>query len=160
MSVEMDPLNFDFTPANLAGYGLSPVIAGDYLSYRVQYVVDGVAQSLLDAVLVLTLRRRDGTVAPDDQVLQRRSLDNIAGWTPTTKQIAIDADQSQETETGTGKGWYAINFTPPDEAALLGVLGLWHYDVRALFSDGRVRTLLRGRMQILSPRTASTQFTP
>lgn len=159
MSIELDPLNFDFTPASLAQFGLAPIIAGDFLSYRFQYVVEGDPQSLLGATLVLSVRRKDGGVEAGDLVLTRRSSDNIAGWSPTTKQIAIDADQSQEDElAGTGKGWYAINLTPPDEAALLAAVGLWFYDVRVLLADGKVQTILRGRIQILSPRTAAASF--
>lgn len=154
------PVAFDFTPENLALYGLDPLFPGEYGAYRFQARRNGAALSLEDAVVVMSVRSRDSNAAAY-LLFDRRSIDDIAGWTPTTKEIVIDVDQtSEDTESDTGTGWYALTFTPADEALLLAHRGLWYYDVRAKFTvTGQVRTLLRGRIGIPAPRTVLSQFT-
>lgn len=155
------PLSFDFTPENLAELGMDQFIPGDYLSYRIQARRQSAALDLTGATLVMSVRRRDsGSLDATNLVFQRRSIDNIGGgWSPTTKQIVLD-DQTSENTDDTGRGWFALNFAPTDEALLLTSLGRWFYDVRAQWSSTKlVRTVLRGRIVIAEPRTLVAAFT-
>lgn len=155
-------LSWDLTPDNMARYGLDPIIPGEFTQLRHQALgIDGAALSLAGATLVMTVRRRDLSTAAADLVLLRRSLDDVGGsWSPTTMQLAADADQAAEdVDAGTGKGWYAITFAPTEQDTLLAAVGSWFYDVRAQFVDLKVLTLLRGRISIPSPRTLAAAFT-
>lgn len=156
-----DRLQWNLTPECLATVGLDPVIPGEFITYRHQVVdIAGDAVSLEGATLVMSLYKLD-SLALADRIFRRRSLDAIADWAPTTLELAIDSDQATEDEiAGTGTGWWTMTFAPPDETLLKGVIGSWWYDVRALFSDSKVRTLLRGRLQILWPRSVVADFTP
>ena len=155
------PRQWDLTPANLEANGLDPIIPGDYVNHRYQAKRLGAAISLLGAVLVLSVRKRENSIDAADLVLQRRSLDTIASWSPTTTQLAVDADQDAFDDVAeTGKGCWGYTFTPADQAALLAAVGHWYYDVKAQFTDAKVRTLLRGRILIPYPQTIGSQFTP
>jgi len=156
-----DRLEWNLTPDNLAAVGLDPIFPGEYISYRHQALdVNGAAISLAGASLVMSVYRFD-TLDVTQRLFRRRSSDDIGGsWTPTTKQLAADADQVVEDVTaGTGKGWWAMTFAPTDEAMLITSIGSWWYDVRAKFTDAKVRTLLRGRVLIPWPRTVVADFT-
>lgn len=155
-----DRLKWDLTPENLVGYGLDPIILGEYVELRHQVVDDhGVAVSLAGAALVMSVRRGD-SLSPSDLIFVRRSVDNIVSWSPTTPQLAADTDQTVEDVTaGTGTGWWTMTFAPPDEAVLILATGRWQYDVRAKFGDGKVLTLLRGKIAIQTPRTILSAFT-
>lgn len=155
-----DRLKWDLTPENLVGYGLDPIIPGEYVALRHQVVDDqGAAVSLAGAALVMSVRRTDA-LPPTDLVFVRRSVDNIANWTPTTAQLAADADQTvEDVVAGTGTGWWMMTFAPPDEALLTSASGRWQYDVRAKFGDGKVLTLLRGKIAIQASRTILSAFT-
>jgi hypothetical protein len=157
-----DRLDWDLTPENLAGAGLDPLYPGEYISYRHQALdIDGAAISLAGAVLVMSVRKKD-SLLPGDLWFKRRSLDDIGGgWTPTTKQIVVDANQAvEDAVAGTGKGWWTMTFAPTDETTLTDAIGRWYYDVRAKFVDNKVRTLLRGRIAIPYPRTITSAFAP
>jgi hypothetical protein len=156
-----DRLQWNLTPECLATVGLDPVIPGEFISYRHQAVdITGTAISLEGAKLVMTLYKLD-SLAVADRIFRRRSLDVIAGWTPATYQLAADTDQvGEDVNVGTGKGWWAMTWAPTDEALLISSVGSWWYDVRALFVDSKVRTLLRGRIAIPWPRSVVADFTP
>jgi len=157
-----DRLQWNLTPENLATVGLDPIFPGEYTSYRHQALdTDGAAISLAGAVLVMSVYKTD-TLDTAQRIFRRRSLDNIGGsWSPTTKQLALDTDQVVENvNAGTGKGWWAMTFAPTDQALLVASIGTWFYDVRALFVDAKVRTLLRGRIGIPWPRSVVADFTP
>lgn len=157
-----DRLQWNLTPENLATVGLDPIFPGEYISYRHQALdVDGVAISLAGAVLVKSVYRTD-SLDTAQRLFRRRSIDNIGGgWTPTTAQLAADTNQSTvDDAAGTGKGWWAMTYAPTDQALLIASIGSWFYDVRALFTDNKVRTLLRGRIGIPWPRSVVADFTP
>ena len=157
-----DRLQWNLTPENLATVGLDPIFPGEYISYRHQALdVDGAAISLAGATLVMSVYKTD-SLDVLERLFRRRSLDNIGGsWTPTTKQLAADANQTTVDDVaGTGKGWWAMTFAPTDQALLITSIGSWFYDVRALFVDAKVRTLLRGRIGIPWPRSIVADFAP
>jgi len=154
-----DHLQWNLTPESLASVGLDPIIPGEYIEYRHQVVdVDGNAVSLDGAQLVMTLYRLD-SLDSADLIFRRRTRDTIQDWDPATQQLDVDADQSiEDVNAGTGTGWWTMTFAPTDEALLLSSVGSWWYDVRALFADLKIRTLLRGRIQIPWPRTVVADF--
>lgn len=155
-----DHLQWNLTPECLESVGLDPIIPGEYVSYRHQVVdVDGVAVSLDGADLVMSLYKLD-SLAESDRVFRRRTLDTIANWDPATQQLEVDAQATEDTEAGTGTGWWTFTFAPTDEELLIASIGSWWYDVRARFADGKVRTILRGRIAISWPRTIVADFTP
>lgn len=151
--VVTNPLAFDITEAGLGGV-LPPLVAGDDWSLRLQVKDEnGAAVSLSGALVVATLRDAPaGTI-----VFTRKSSTNIG--VTLVKQIAIDADQiTEDVENAAGKGWFQVNASDEDEAALLTVIGavarrMVYYDIRIKFADGTVRTFLQGRFELVRPLT-------
>lgn len=153
------PTSWDLTPQNLIAFGLDPLVAGDFIEYRFQARSDGAAVDLTDAEIVLTIRRRAHSTAAEDLILDRRSADTLAGWSGTpTNEITLDDQTTEDTDAETGTGWWRLTFTPGDQDALIAAAGIYWYDVRARLPDDKIRTLLRGRIEILPPRTLTAQF--
>jgi hypothetical protein len=162
MSIEIsDPYAFDLTSQGLTSAGIDLLVPGESAEWRFQARRGDDALSLDGAVIVLSVRRKD-SLLDADLVLQRRSIDLLDELVPSVYQITPDADQATEdTATDTGKGWYAVTWSTGDEAALGAMLGSrMYYDVRAQFSDGTVRTLLRGRIEVAYQRTKIADFAP
>ncbi len=154
------PTSFDLTPQNLIAFECEPLVAGDFAEYRFQARSDGAAVNLTGCVVVLSVRRHEKSTTAGDLLLQRRSQDDLVGWSGTpTNEITLDDQATEDAEAETGTGWWRMTFTPGDQDELLDAIGLYWYDVRALFTDGKIHTLLRGRIEILPPRTLNAQFT-
>jgi hypothetical protein len=152
-----EPRHLELSEIGCELLGIPPLYAGEFIQWRFQFLVDGEAHSLEGADLAFVARESDNAGAA--VAFSRTSFTQIADWSPATFGIVADADQTTEDEeNGTGKGWYTITWTPADETTLLGKVGRWPFDVRAEFADGKIRTLLRGRVYVYRSRTLRAQL--
>jgi hypothetical protein len=157
----VDAFAFDMTVAGMKALRLDPIVAGDYRRLRLQYrrLQEGVDNPIpINGRVIFSIRSKDaadfGTL-----LFRRDSEDPIVGWGDDPFQIVADDDQTVET-ADSGRGWYAIIFTPPDEVAMAALAGRrMHYDVRLMPGDVHEKTLLRGDIEILSPDTETEAFT-
>lgn len=147
------PLSVDWTAQALAAVEAAPVVVGDDWAARVLVTTaDGADVVDLTGCLVVlsVMSERDGSV-----LLTRRSDVDLAGSSPTVKQIVLD---SQSTDNGVdgedGRGWLTIRtgHGSTDAALVAAALGVHPFDVRLVLADGSVRTLMRGALEVLAAR--------
>jgi hypothetical protein len=163
-----DPWALELTPAFLSQHSVDPLVVGDTVTWRFQvrdeldaaFALDGAGMNL---VLSVYDRAEPGVTTPT-LLFDRRSADDIVGVAPPLKEIAADAVQSSEDTTlYTGRGWFEIRFRPADEleapqANLLPHVGLRPFGVRLESTADVVRTLARGRVQLVRPHTLAAQL--
>lgn len=147
------PLEFatelDLTLAGQDRLGLPRLYPGDTVRWRFQVCdEDENPIALTGYVVVLTARRKKNDLNPS---LRRRSSDAIAGASPPSNEIVIDADQTTENTTlYTGKGWFEIRFYPTslEEAELLTAAGVSYYDIALKAPDGTTTTFAEGTIEV------------
>jgi hypothetical protein len=137
---------------------------GDTVTYRFKVRSrEGVAVDLTGYVLVWVMRRKLSDAA-SAAALMRRSLDDIADFSPAgTKQIAIDiAGAGQASETvdaygnATGRGCFEMRFKPEDEALLVAAQGTGYHGMVLKPPTAEQFTFFEGRVEIpwRAPRVA------
>lgn len=156
MSLPLKPRALDFTITGLEADLIAPLVAGDDWALRLQVrTAADVADGLASAKIVMTLRELEhGDDASNPTVLVRRWDTNIAGSSPATLEIEIDANQT--TEVGdTGKGWFTIRFGHSEEATI-AALGpkVRYFDIRIRRADDTVFTWGKGKIQFQRPRVS------
>ena len=142
-----DPFDLNLTRRFLVENKLPVLVAGDDWSMRFQVRnAAGIGRSLAGALVIMSITDEDGVV-----LFTRRSDTNITAT--STKQVAIDANQTTEPGDDTGKGWYQVNCSDEDATALIAAVGLRFYDLRIKFGDGTIITNFQGRVEVVRPRT-------
>lgn len=153
----------DLTAAGLARMGVAPLVAGDDWSARWQVLapapgaVAGVASdglSTVDLSGALVVLSAVGATS-DTPLLSRRSDVLISGL--AIGQIVLDDQGTDNGPTGTwGRGWFQLNWSSVDAGTLQLVAGqILDFDIRIQSGVGTVVTYVRGRMEVVKPRTTT-----
>lgn len=150
-----ESLEFHWTPSALIRAEMQPLVAGDAVTWRFQYLdSNGAAVDLsgMQAAWLVTQYEELGSPV----VWSRKTGVLISG---STFQMAFDANQATETTdvngNPTGRGWMAINHRLEDEDGLNAVIASARYGNLCLRQTGNLPiTLLRGDVKVLRRRGA------